>query len=547
LIEPVGDFASPDGDVRRRALEGGLVQLGGQAALAVVSVVSTMILARLLRPADFGLLAMVAPLTVLVGTFRELGLTMATVQAPTLETRQSSGLFWLALALNVGVALLLVAAAPAAAWFYGEPRLVPITIALAVGVFFLGLSAQHEALLVRRMQFPALMRNVLRASLAGVAVAIGAALLGAGYWALVLQSVVFSGVRTAGIWRASPWRPAWLGWRPSRVLEGVRDLVSYGVHYMGFQALGTVGRNTDRVLVGYYTGATGVGLYDAAYRWAHYPIQHVFPPLYGVAVSGLSRTQHDPDAYRAACRAGFVPVLAALLPVLAFMAVEAESAIRVLLGERWLAAAPVFRILCVAYFFNCMARLTTWLFLSRGNTRRQFRWALVYTPVMAAGAWIGVQWGVVGAAWGVAAATILLAGPRVAFCLADSPLTWGDFLGIVSRPALTSAAAAGALLAARRILPLPEGGPAWLAAAALVFAAAYAAAWATTPGGRREARRMLALAGELRRAAFRSPVRDRAPRSGAGPDAAAGSAAGREAIAVEAAAYREETAGEPLA
>jgi PST family polysaccharide transporter len=538
-------FAAPDGDVRRRAIEGGAVQLTGEVALAVVSVVSTMVLARLLRPADFGLLAMIAPLTVLVGSFRELGLTMATVQAPTLEPRQSSALFWLAVALNVAVALLLMAAAPAAVWFYDEPRLGPITMAMALSVFALGLSAQHEALLVRRMQFPALMRNVVRASITGVVVAVAAALLGAGYWALVLQSIVFSAARTAGIWRASPWRPTWLGWRPSRVLAGVGGLVSYGVHYMGFQAVSHLGRHTDRVLVGYYAGPTGAGLYDAGHKWAQYPVQHVFPPLYGVAVSGLSRTQDDPDAYRSACRAGFVPVLAALLPILAFLAVEAEAAVRVLLGERWLAAAPVFRALCIGYFFGCMARLTTWLFLSKGNTKRQFRWALVYTPVMSAAAAIGVQWGVVGAAWGVAIATALLAYPRVAFCLADSPLTWGDFFGIVSRPALTSAAAAGALLAVRPLLPLPEGGPVWLLTAGVTFCAAYAAAWWATPGGRREVRRMLALAEELRRQATGRGEARRRP--AAAPPRQADAAAARETITVEAAAYREETADEPLA
>jgi PST family polysaccharide transporter len=269
------------------------------------------------------------------------------------------------------------------------------------------------------------------------------------------------------------------------------------VHYAGFQLLGQAARSLDSVLVGYFTGAASLGLYANAAKWAKTPLQNIFPPLAGVAVSGLSRRQNDPAGYRAACRAGFLPVLAVVMPVLAFMAVEAHDVIRVLLGERWLGAVPILRILCIGYFVGSMGRLTTMLLLSQGDTKRQFRWALLYAPVLAVAVGIGVQWGPVGAAVGVAAATWVLSSPRLVFSLETSPISPRELLGIAARPALASIGAGAVLLAAGWLLPDGGAPVTRLGLAALVFGLAYALAWTVSPGNRRAAREALGLFREL--------------------------------------------------
>lgn len=490
-------------DLRGRTVRSGFIQLGNQLVLLALAVGSTMVLARMLTPADYGLLAMVAPFVLLAGTFRDFGLPMATVQRESLDHSQVNALFWLSLRINVAIVLLLAASAPAVAWFYHEPQLVHLTLAMAAGVLVLGLGAQHVALLMRQMRFGSLALIEIAATLAGIAAGIGAAWMGVGYWALALQQLAFGVTRTGGAWWTCRWRPRWKGATGIGRTPGVRALVSYGAHYAGFQLLARAGRSLDRVLVGYFAGASALGLYANAHRWAHAPAEQVFSPLMGVAVSGLSRKQDDAEGYRAACRAGFLPVLAVVMPTWAFMAVEAREVIHVLLGERWLEAVPIFRLLCIASFVGSAGRLTTLLLLSRGDTKRQFRWALVYMPVMALAVGIGVQWGLLGAAVGVAAATTLLSYPRLAFSLESSPFTAGDLLGLAARPALASLAAAAALLAVDLLLPDLRSPIGELARSGAVFGLAYVLVWAASPGGRQAAVDVLGLVRGIRKGGVR--------------------------------------------
>ncbi|HEY7462667.1 MAG TPA: lipopolysaccharide biosynthesis protein [Gemmatimonadota bacterium] len=484
-------------DLRGRTVRSGFIQLANQGVLFVMTASSTMVLARILTPADYGLVAMVTALPMLTGTFRDLGLPMATAHRENLSHRDANALFWIGLRINTVIALALAALSPAVAWFYAEPRLVRLTLVMTAGMFVLGLGAQHASLLVRQMQFGRLAFIDVVATLAGVVTAIGATLLGAGFWALALQQVVFGAARSAGLWWACGWRPDWGGLRRVELTPEVRALLTYAGHYSGLRLLSQAATTVDRVLVGYFAGAASLGLYANAIRWAQAPVMQIFPPLARVAVAGLSRKQHDPAGYRSACRAGFLPVLAVVMPALAFLAVEARDVIRVLLGDRWLAAVPILRILCLAYFVGSLSRLTSLLMLSQGDTKRQLRWGLVSVPVTVIAVGIGVQWGPVGAAVGVATASLLLSSPRLVFSLEKSLLKPREFVLIAVRPAATSLAAAAVLLAAVLLFPDTGSPVIRLAVGLVIFGAAYAAAWAATPGGRRAAGEVLGLLREL--------------------------------------------------
>ena len=434
---------------------------------------------------------------------------MATVQQEEVSSRQVGALFWLNARLNVAVALFMMAMAPVLAWFYGEARVVPITLVMAVGVFGLGLAAQHQSLLTRQMRFGALTTIEVGAAALGAGAGIGAALAGAGYWALVLQFLVTSLVTTVAVWRACDWRPRWADRR--RKGADLRSMLSFGSYYTGFSVLTHIGRNLDRVLVGYISGAAAMGLYDRAYRWSLFPLNQLYTPLMSVAVAGLSRVQDDAARFRAYYRRGLLPVFALSMPVLAFALVEARAVILVLLGDQWLAAIPLFRLLCLAAFMETMNKVTKWLYLAQGQTERQFRWGLVYTPVMIAAVAIGANWGALGIAIGFTAGTTLLTYPTVAYCLKGVPLTLRDFGGIVWRPALAAAVAAGALYAVRPLLP--EAGNALVALLITLpaFSALYAVCWIALPGGRAATRDVLRLLHELRPGRKRSASPDVRP------------------------------------
>lgn len=484
-------------DLAGRTVRSGAIQLSTQALTLMLFVASGMVLARLLAPADFGVYAMAMTVVGFVANLKDYGLIMAAVHEERLDDGGLSALFWLSLRLNLMTVVALAASGPALAWFFDEPGLIAVTAVMALALFVLGLGHQHESLLVRRLEFGPLRVIEIGALLGGIGVAVVAAAAGAGAWALVAQFAAVAVLRTSGLWLSCGWRPV----RGSRAEIG--GLAAYGRHLTLFRVLTHVARHLDRVLIGRFAGAAVLGLYDNALRWALYPVTQVYAPLTNVVVSALSRCRTDARRYRAAWRRCALSVWALVVPALAFLALEADPAIRVLLGERWIPAVPFFRVLCIAGVGASIERVLKWIYLSQGNTERQLRFAMISAPLMVIAVVTGLRWGAYGVAVGFATGTWVALPGAVAYCLAASELGWRDFAETLARPAAASIVALAAPLAAStRLGPLPA--LAELAAALLLYVAAYAVAWVALPGGRAALTDLAAL---LREALIRTPVR----------------------------------------
>src|SRR5215471_14084935 len=172
-------------DLKGRSVRGVVVTLTSQGSLFVIQSISTIVLARLLTPADFGLVAMVTSFSDLAAPFADLGLSQATIQKKDVSQDQITALFWINVGIGLGLTLLMASLGPVLAWFYGEPRLKAITALVSLVFLIAGIRAQPEALLRRQMRFSALaVRNIVSLAL-GVSLAIALAWRGAGYWAVV--------------------------------------------------------------------------------------------------------------------------------------------------------------------------------------------------------------------------------------------------------------------------------------------------------------------------------------------------------------------------
>lgn len=494
--EDVPDPVSFDATKRNfatRTTRSGLVRILGQGVLTALGIGSGMLFARILTPEDFGIVALVGSFTALLNTVRDFGLPMAMVQRQTLDNEQVNALFWLNLRLSVLILFLTILAGPSLAWFYSEPRLVPITVGVAVAFFGLSLSAQPSSILVRQMRFEALTLIEVGALFTGMMVGIGLGLGGFGYWALVYQLLVTNLCKTLLFWWVCDWRPTWRWVRLFRSDVNLGAFVSYGGHYTGYKLLNYLGKRFDRVLIGYFGGAAAVGLYDNSLRWSYFPLDQLYVPLLSVAVAGLSRIQHDVDAYRKAVIKGVLPILSIVMPVLVLMMVDTQRIILFLMGDQWLDAVPLFRLLCLAALAESVTRITWWIYLSQGETKRQFQWALISTPIMLGTLIVSAQWGVLGLTIGYTSAICLLAYPSLAFCLHRSHLTMGDLRRVLWRPALASIVAAAALLLGQSLwfgesLLIVE-----LLVRASVFGLVYGMAWIAMPGGKSAVQELLAV------------------------------------------------------
>ncbi len=479
-------------NLNRRSLQSGLIAVAAQPIKLVIGIGGTMVLARLLVPADFGLLAMVNPLLNMVDSLSNLGLETATVQRQELNQEQASAIFWLSLKINVVIIAAMVLAGPLLAKFYSQPELTNIVLCLAVGASSICLTFQHMSLLKRQMKFELLTTIEVIGLLVSTVVAVTTSWLGWGYWALVLQLTVLQVVKSMGYWIFCDWRPQRTT-SPSQFKTDLRSTLSYGVHLTGFRCISRVGMDMDRVLLGYVGGANAVGLYSMAYQWAYFPFWQIYYPLFDVVVSSFSRSLSEPERYRLYCRRGLMLIFAVCMPTLAYLFVTADAVTRVILGDQWLEIIPIFRVLIVAVFVGSMYRVTKWIYVSCGETQRQFRWSLIHTPMMITAVIIGLHWGALGVAMGYTISMCLLSYPSVVYCVRKSPITLGDFLGSMYRPMVASMVSAALLYLTIGVIPAMPILVISLLVQGVIYSFSYVCIWLLLPGGYREAKGMIQI------------------------------------------------------
>ncbi len=421
-------------DLKGRSVHGGAVTMAAQGVKFFFQMGSTMVLARLLTPQDFGLIAMVTVVTGFVMMFKDMGLSMATVQRAEINHGQISTLFWINVVLSIGVMLVIAALAPAIAWFYNEPRLTWITLALAGAFIFSGLTIQHQALLRRQMRFRSLAVVEIISILVGILAAIIAACYGAGYWSLVIMQLAGAIAGMIAVWVACGWRPG----LPKR-RSGVREMLAFGGNLTGFNFLNYFGRNADNLLIGKFWGSGSLGIYSKAYGLLMLPLQQIRQPITSVAIPTLSRLQDDPEQYRRYYYRAISTIAFITMPLVAMLAVLSEEIIRIVLGEQWTGAAIIFKILAVAAFRQPVTGTTGWVFISLGQTKRMMYWGLIAVPITVLSFLVGLPWGPVGVATSYTLCTLFaLTVPGLLFAFRYSPISLAGFFKAVWRPATIS-------------------------------------------------------------------------------------------------------------
>ncbi len=480
-IDP--DDATPTatgGGLRRSAVRGGSSLAVAQVLGQIVQFVGVAVLARLIDPTDFGLVGMVAAVLGYLNLFSDAGLSQATVQRDRINHAQVSTLFWANGLLSLLLGGLAAALAPVIAWFYNEPQLVAVTLALSTSFAFRGFSAQHRALLSRNLLFHRLALIPLLAGSTGLALAITAAALGAGLWALVIQQVAAAALTSLLAWAFFPWLPG----LPRR-RAGTRSLFAFGGLFTLSNSMNYLFYNLDNVLIGWYWGPAALGLYTRAYALLLVPMKQIVGPLNGVALPTLSKLQHDPDRFRTALQTGVSLLALAALPLSVFLLVATHDFVLTVLGPKWIAAVSIFRALGPAAILLTLTPAVGWVFVALGRMKQLTLWTLVTGPLAIAGFFIALPHSptAVGLSLSITALTVYY--PMHVYALRGLPITPLQMLTPAWRPAAASALAAAVTAAPLAFNTLPGvSAPVRLACLAAVFAVTFAAAWFLFPGGR---------------------------------------------------------------
>ena len=362
-------------DLKQKAIRGGLAKIGSQAANLAMRVGSLMVMARLLEPADFGLVAMVTALTGVLGVFKDFGLSTASVQRTDVSEAQVSTLFWINVLVGGALMGLAMAMAPFVARFYNEPRLLTITFALAIGFLANSVGVQHSAMLQRQMRFTTLAAIDSLSQLASVTVGIAMAFSGFGYWSLVGMTLITPIVNSISVWIASAWIPG----RPRR-RAGIRSLIKFGGTITLNSVVVYMAYNLEKVLLGRFWGPEALGVYGRAYQLINIPTENFTGAIGDVAFSALSRVKDDSNRIKSYFLKGYSLVVTCTLPITVSCALFADDLILVVLGAKWSGAAAIFRLLAPTILIYALINPMWWLMLSLGLVARSLKIGLVLAP-----------------------------------------------------------------------------------------------------------------------------------------------------------------------
>lgn len=376
----------------------------GYAALIrnVLDFVTSIILARLLLPEEFGVVAVVAVFIGLSWVVGNLGMGGALIQARALTRQDIDASFTVSVAVGLATTLVLVALSPLVAQYFGFDELRAIMPVMSMQLLFAGLEAAPLALLRRNLQFQQIAWINIAGALANSAIGIGLALAGFGVWSLALSpllSRLLTLLLAFGVARYLP--------RLSFARESYRKLLGYGSTLTVKNVFVYLARNADNFVVAKGLGAEAAGFYSRGFNYSSLPDMRILPLLYSVCFPVFCQLQDEPRRLLAWFGRIQTMVAVGVAPLLVGLSVTAGDFTLALLGEKWAGMIQTLQILSIAGLLNCLHKIGGAAIEASGRLRYEVITMSAYAFLVPVGALIGLPWGIDGVSWAILVANVL--------------------------------------------------------------------------------------------------------------------------------------------
>lgn len=414
-------------------------------------VVQTIVLARLLEPRDFGLMAMAMVVISVAIAYVDMGLSSAIIQRQHCSENELSSLYWLNIFAGLVVFMAVFFLAPVVAYFYREPKVTHLVHLCALMFVIAPVGQQYQMLLQKELLFRPLATIEVSSRAVGTVVAIGAAVMGAGVYSLVLgQLAVSSSASLLFMLRGHRiYRP-----RLHFARSDLRGYLRFGLYQMGERGINTLHDNLDKLIIGFWLGAESLGYYGFAWNLALMPVSRINPILTRSAFPLFSRLQDD----LAVLKSGYLKLLRLIsivnFPLFFGLCAVAPLAVPALFGQKWLPAVTLLQIFCLVGAIYSTGNPVGSLILARGRADLGFWWnasiSVVQAIALVLSAWLG---GVMAVALTLLVLQILYfpAGYRFLVRTAVGPC-WRQYLSSVAPAFACSVLMLGAVSAALHVL-----------------------------------------------------------------------------------------------
>ncbi|MDN3310110.1 lipopolysaccharide biosynthesis protein [Microbacterium oryzae] len=404
-------------------------RLGGMATVVI--------LARLLSPEDFGVVAIAMALPPILQLIADMGLSTYILQAERPTRRTYSTFFWYSATAGVVLSGLLLAAAPVVGAVLDTPEVVPISAALAPVALFVVLGSVPVTMLRREMRFRVIALQTVVASIASQIVAVTLALTGFGAWALVWQTLTFQFIVLVLAWFSSRFRPRFA----FSVAEFV-EMTRFGVKVVGTQVLGAAAIWAVNAIIVGALGTATLGYLNIAQRLITLAQELTTNALGMVSTVLFARIRNDRVRLRGAFLRSLSISYAVAIPPMVLVAVGAPQIIPIVFGEQWGDSVVPAQLLAVAAVFASLAGVDYSLFIALGKPGTWFVYFVAIDLIVVGVTALVVSQGLVAYAVGYAAAAVLATAVRWVMLGRQLSSPWWRIAEPFARTALPSACAA---------------------------------------------------------------------------------------------------------
>ena len=450
VAEPLTDV--PSHDIGRSLKRGAVWAIGSQSAVQAVRLVGVVVLARLLTPGDYGAAALAVTLASFSMTLGDFGFGTALVQAETASQRWASTACWAALGAGaIGSGLAALVAYPAALAL-GEPQVAPLLIAGGLTLFLVAAGSASNAFLTRSMSFGMIQGATVTATVLAMICAVGAAYLGAGAWALVLQQVVLAGTMTAFFIVAARWRPSF-----EFSQTAFRSLGRFAMPLTGAAVLFALQALVTGLLVGYLVGIDALGVWNFSMAIVVLPAVLLSAPLARVIYAAFARMRGERERVAEVWLNGLMLVAGVVLPVLVVLIAIAPDLIPFAFGDQWRPAVPVVQILAVFFMSRALQMWNSSVMDAAGKPHVGMILNAAVLVVLPPSVWLGSEFGVQGVAVAYSLAALLF-GEIPSFVLTTRELSVSQLRVLRSLREIALSAVVGRY---RRRLRAPRAGSRW--------------------------------------------------------------------------------------
>lgn len=445
---------------------------GARFAGQLVAWAITLVVIRILKPSDYGLMAIADVLIGFAALFQEMGLFSAMVQKRDLTERHVEQAFGILIVLNVGLYVVVFAIAPLLASFFNDARLTNIVRVLGLQFPLASVGVVQDAILNRSMRFRQKSLANIAIGLGNAFTTLGFALAGAGVWALVLGSMAGAVVRPVALSIA-----AWHWCRPRFSRAGMNEMLHFGGFVAVSRLLWYVYSQSDVFIIGKLLGKELLGFYSIAMQLASLPMQKVAELLDQVGFAAYSSIQHD----MAAVRSHFLKAIRVLaflsFPIFWGISAVSPDLVMVVLGQRWERATVPLQLLALVMPIRMIGHGTGSVLAAIGKpqigTLNTFIALVIMVPAFFIGTWFG---GLIGAALAWVIGYPILVVTRLNFSLPWLGLSRRSYFGAMTGPALGAGVMYVAVILARhylmgRLLPAAWGLAVLVAIGALAYPA----------------------------------------------------------------------------